>query len=281
MREVAIIGAGELGGAAAHLLARRNLARTVTLIDDSGRVAAGKALDIAQAAPLEAFSTGLAGTTDLSRASGASVVVVADRFGARGEWQGEEALMLLNRLTQFARHAVIVCAGAAHRELIDAGVRELKIPRTRLFGTAPEALAAAARALIALAVDGSPQDVAVSILGVPPAQAVIAWEDATIAGRALTRALGDAVRRRLAARILALWPPGPYALASAAVRAIEIMEGRSRRSATCFAGPDTTAGLRTRAAALPVRLGPAGIVEFVVPSLNVVERVALDSAMSL
>jgi malate/lactate dehydrogenase len=179
MREVAIIGAGELGGAAAHLLARRDLARTVTLIDDSGRVAAGTALDIAQAAPLEAFSTGVAGTTDLSRAAGASVVIVADRFGPAGEWQGEEALMLLKRLTQFTRHAVIVCAGAGQRELIDAGVRELKIPRTRLFGTAPEALAAAARALIALALDGSPQDVAISILGLPPSQAVVAWEDAT------------------------------------------------------------------------------------------------------
>jgi malate/lactate dehydrogenase len=281
MREVAIIGAGELGGATAHLLARGDLAQRVTIIDDSGRVAAGKALDIAQAAPLEAFATALAGTTDLSRAAGAAVVVVADRFGERGEWQGEEALTLLRRLTQFTRHAVIVCAGAAQCELVDAGVRELNIPRTRLFGTAPEALAAAARALVALAVDGSPQDVAISILGLPPSHAVIAWEDATIAGIALTRALGNPARRRLATRIPALWPPGPYALAAAAVRAIEIMAGRSRRSAICFTGPDTTAGLRTRAAALPVRLGPAGIVEFVVPSLSAVEQVALDSAMSL
>jgi len=95
MREVAIIGAGELGGATAHLLARGDLAQRVTIIDDSGRVAAGKALDIAQAAPLEAFATALAGTADLSRAAGASVVVVADRFGERGEWQGEDAFALL------------------------------------------------------------------------------------------------------------------------------------------------------------------------------------------
>jgi malate dehydrogenase len=281
MRELAIIGGGELGGAAAHLLARRDLFRAITLIDDSGRVAAGKALDLTQAAPLEAFSTRLSGTTDVSRAAGASVVIVADRWGERGEWRGEEALMLLKRLTELTRHAVIVCAGATHREVVDAAVRELKIPRARLFGTAPEALAATARALIALALDGSPRDVAISILGVPPSQAVIGWEDATIAGIALTHALGDAERMRVGARILALWPPGPYALASAAVKAIETMEGRSRRAATCFVGPDTSAGLRTRAAALPVRLGPAGIVEFVAPSLNVVERVALENAMAL
>jgi malate dehydrogenase len=281
MREVAIVGAGELGGAVAHLAARRDIVRTVTLIDDSGRVAAGKALDIAQAAPLEAFSTRIDGTTDLSRAAGASVVVIADRFGRAGEWEGDEALMLLKRLTQLAPHAVILCAGALQRDLIDRGVREMKIARARLFGTAPDALTSGARALVALAVDGSPQDVAIAILGVPPTHTVIAWEDATISGSSLTRWLDEPTRRRLAARIPALWPPGPCALASAAVKALETMTGRTRRTASCFVGPDTTAGIRTRATALPVKLGPAGIVECVVPPLNAGEQVALDNAMSL
>jgi hypothetical protein len=51
MREVAIVGAGELGGLVAHALARRNSAGVIRLIDDSSRVAEGKALDISQAAP--------------------------------------------------------------------------------------------------------------------------------------------------------------------------------------------------------------------------------------
>ncbi len=45
MQRVAIIGAGELGGATAHALARSNLVRSITLIDETRRVAAGKALD--------------------------------------------------------------------------------------------------------------------------------------------------------------------------------------------------------------------------------------------
>ena len=62
MREVAIVGAGELGGAVAHVLARRDVVRSLVLVDESGRVAAGKALDIAQAAPVEGFATQLTGT---------------------------------------------------------------------------------------------------------------------------------------------------------------------------------------------------------------------------
>jgi len=280
MQQVAIIGAGELGGAAAHLLARRDLVRSITLVDETGRVAAGKALDIAQAAPIEGFATELSGSNDVSAAAGAGIVVVADRVGG-GEWQGEDGLLLLKRLTQTASGAVIVCAGAAQRDLVDRGVRELRFMRARLFGSAPEALAGGARALVALAVNGSPRDVALSVLGVPPHHTVIPWADATFSGFELTRLVDEPSRRRLAARVAALWPPGPYALATAATMVIEAMVGRSRRIAGCFVAPDSSAGTHTRAGAMPVRLGPAGIVDVLLPSLSEVEQVALDNAMML
>ena len=84
MREVAIVGAGELGGLIAHALARRNAAGLVRLIDDAGRVAEGKALDISQAAPVEGFTAIVVGSTDLSTAAGADIVVIADRAGRGG-----------------------------------------------------------------------------------------------------------------------------------------------------------------------------------------------------
>ena len=280
MQKVAIIGAGELGGATAHALARSNLVRAITLIDETRGVAAGKALDIAQAAPVEGFATQLSGATDVSMAAGASVVILADRI-AGGEWQGEEALVLLQRLSQTAAGAVILCAGPAQRELIDLGVRELKFARARLFGSAPESLAAAARALVALAVNGSPRDISLSVLGVPPAHTVIPWADATVAGFALTRLVDEPSRRRLSARVTALWPTAPYALAAAATTVVEAMAGRSRRIASCFVAPDLSTGARTRTGAMPVRLGPAGIVEVVLPSLSAVEQVALDNAMQI
>src|SRR5919198_6558373 len=87
MREVAIVGAGELGGATAHLLARRDVARTIVLVDDAGTIAAGKALDLAQAAPVEGFATQISGSADVASASGASVIVLAEPARG-GEWQG-------------------------------------------------------------------------------------------------------------------------------------------------------------------------------------------------
>ncbi len=280
MREVAIIGAGELGGSVAHLLARHDVAGDVRLVDDAGRVAAGKALDISQAAPVENFATQLSGSTDISSVAGASVIVVADRFKG-GEWTGEEALALLTQLKRFSRTALIVWAGAGGRETIERGVRELHLKREQLIGSAPEALVAAARAIVAIETNGSPADVALTVLGVPPGQVVIPWSEATIGGFAADRVLDEPSRRRVVGRVEALWAPGAYALAAAAVKVVQALAGRSRRVVSCFVGPDDAGGTRVRAAALPVRLGPGGIEHVVLPSLSVHERVALDNAMLL
>jgi len=278
--EVAVVGAGELGGAVAHAVARRDAARVVRLVDESGTIAAGKALDLAQAAPVEGFAAQVVGTTDIASAAGASVIVVADR-AAGGEWKDDEGASLIKRLATMAPTAVIVCAGAAARDAIDRAAGELRVNRSRVVGTAPEALAGAVRAMTALAVNVSPRDVALTLVGIPPARVVVAWEDATVAGCALTRLIDEPRRRRLIARIDALWPPGPYALAVAAASAVDVIAGRSRRILTVFAAPDRSAGLRARTAAWPVRLDRGGIADVLTPALSTAEQVAFENAMNL
>src|SRR5581483_4513343 len=137
---IAIIGAGELGGAVAHALARRDVARRMTLIDEHGRVAEGKALDISQAAPVEGFASTLTGAREISSAAGAEIIVVADRFSG-GEWQADETLGFVKRIAQTSPHAFVVIVGAQSCAAVDRGVRELKWPRQRIVGSAPEALA--------------------------------------------------------------------------------------------------------------------------------------------
>jgi hypothetical protein len=167
MDRVVVLGAGELGGLVAHGLARRGVARDICLIDETGRVAEGKALDIMQAAPVEGFSARVTGSADVALMGGASVVVVADPAGAP-EWQGDAGLARLARIREFSPKSLLVCAGAAQRELIERGVRELHLSRARLIGSAPEALVSGVRAIVAAELRMSPRDVAVGALGVPP-----------------------------------------------------------------------------------------------------------------
>jgi len=278
MIDVAIIGAGELGGSLAHVLARREIVRRIQLIDPAGQVAAGKALDIMQAGPVERFATPVTGSTDISRVAGAALVVVADQAKPA---EGTDDLLTLRQIAQLASRAVVVCAGADGRSLVERGVRELGYRRERLIGSAPEALAASVRALVALQTNGSVRDVALTVLGVPPANAVVTWEDATIGGVAATRVLDEPARRRLSAQVAPLWPPGPHALAHAAADAVAAVCGVSRRPLSCFVAPDDRAGRRSRAAALPLRLGPNGVTSVDEPTLSVAAQVALDNARLL
>lgn len=279
MFDVAIVGAGELGGAVAHALAKRETVRSICLVDEAGTIAVGKALDLMQAAPIEGFATRIAGFAELAYASGARLVVVADRASG-GEWAGEDALALLKRLAG-SEASVLICAGPGQREAIERAAREGGVNRSRLLGTAPEALASAARAIVAVETGYSVRDVSLTVLGVPPDRVVVPWEDASIAGLSATRLLDPPTLRRLEARVARLWPPGPVALAHAAVRAIAALTGVSRASVSAFVAPDDSAGRRARAAAFPVRLGENGVEEIVMPQLTPHDRVLLDTAIML
>ncbi len=278
MARVVVLGAGELGGALAHKLAARDRVGSVCLVDSARGVAAGKALDIRQSGPIERFGTRLAaGTVDA--VVGAGVVVVADPVRPRGEaGRSDPGSALVERVAALAGDAPIVCAGAAGGELIARAVRELSIARCRIMGSAPEALAAGLRALIALEADVSPGQVAVQVLGRPPEHPVVAWSTASVAGGRLEDRLSPSALARVRRRVERLWPPGPYVLASAAARVVEALAaGGSRRVFTCFVGD----GSRRSASApcVPVTLGAGGVDGVLAPVLSPSERVRLDNAL--
>ena len=185
----------------------------------TGRVAAGKALDIAQAAPIEGFATELAGANDVSTAAGAAIVVLADRAGG-GEWQGEDGLTAAE-----AADADRVGRGHRVRRRGTARAGRARRPRAALRARAAVRLGAGsarrrrARARRAGASTGRRATWRCRCSACRRDHTVIPWADATIGGFALTRLLDEPSRRRLAARVAALWPPGPYALAAAAAMA--------------------------------------------------------------
>src|SRR5438477_4938870 len=113
MSRVAILGAGEIGGAAARALATRARVDAVLLIDEQPGVAAGKALDLRQAGPIGGYDTRIDGATDFAAAAGADAIVLADT-AAGAEWAGDSGLALVRRLARLGcfQESVLICAGA-------------------------------------------------------------------------------------------------------------------------------------------------------------------------
>jgi malate dehydrogenase len=74
-RKIALIGAGMIGGTLAHLAAMRELG-DIVLFDIAEGIPEGKALDIAQAGPVDDFDATLKGTSDYADIAGADVCIV-------------------------------------------------------------------------------------------------------------------------------------------------------------------------------------------------------------
>jgi malate dehydrogenase len=74
-RKIALIGAGMIGGTLAHLAAMRELG-DIVLFDIAEGIPEGKALDIAQAGPVDDFDAKLKGSSDYADIAGADVCIV-------------------------------------------------------------------------------------------------------------------------------------------------------------------------------------------------------------
>jgi malate dehydrogenase len=274
---VAIIGAGELGGAVAQALAARDAVARLVLIDSAASAAAGKALDIQQMGAISGWHTRLRGTADMADAIGCAVCVVADRFGG-AEWQGEEGRAMLVTLARTAGEAALVLAGASQIDLLARAVRDAGYRRQRVVGSGTEAFASSVRAIVALEARCAPTEVMLSVLGVPPG-IVVAWSEATIGGFALDRVLSPVQLGRVQGRSSKLWPPRPFNLGLAAATVAEGMIRSARRTFNVLAVLDGEHGVRGRVGAVPAFLNQDGIAATRTPSLSTRERVLLDTAL--
>ena len=74
-KKITLIGAGQIGGTLAHLIALKDLA-DVVLFDVAAGIAKGKALDIAQSSPVNGFNVNLSGTDDYEDTKNSDVIII-------------------------------------------------------------------------------------------------------------------------------------------------------------------------------------------------------------
>ena len=74
-KKITLIGAGQIGGTLAHLIALKELA-DVVLFDVAAGIAKGKALDIAQSSPVNGFNVNLSGTDNYEDTKNSDVVII-------------------------------------------------------------------------------------------------------------------------------------------------------------------------------------------------------------
>lgn len=276
MRTVAILGAGDLAATLARRIAEAEMARCVVLVDANEGRAKGKALDLAQSGPVEGYDTRVEATAALESVVSPDVVVIADPDDLA------DAVLLSTRGTERVAgwlpavgKATLLVAGPHPSPLVEAAVAK-GFPRDRVLGSVPVATAAAVRRRLSAELGVEPRGIAVSVMGLPPAQLVAPQAMVTVAGIPVEKLSPSAHRRALGS--LHGRAPGPVALAAAALHVVRALDGSRATVLPVVAQLDGEYGHRRVALAVPARLGSGRIESVVEVALDPVDRVAFDNA---
>src|SRR5688500_8281409 len=93
-KKITVVGAGNVGATAAHWLAAKELG-DVVLVDIVEGVPQGKALDLAQAAPVEGFDVRMIGSNTYDETENSDVVIITAGL-ARKPGMSRDALLRTN-----------------------------------------------------------------------------------------------------------------------------------------------------------------------------------------
>ena len=275
MSLVAILGAGPIGAATAEALARRGRVRAIRLIDTDGQVAAGKALDLRQSAPIAGVVTHVTAGADPLSATGADVIVIADDV-KQGEWQGDAGLTLVQKIVRAGTAAPIVFAGPSQTELLEQTARQADVGPDRLVGSAAAAIVSTVRAHAGVELGLS--SVELTVVGRPP-RFVVGWSAASAAGSLVADRVPAHRLLAISQSLGRFWPPGPYAIGAATAQIVEGLAFGARRLLPALTVGADGLGPAGTAVLLPLELGRLRVLSHVMPSLSPQERTTLTNGL--
>lgn len=291
---VTVVGAGQVGATTAHLLALKGLAN-VTLIDVVEGLAQGKALDMAQSAPIEGFRGTVRGTTDFDALAGSRVVVITAGL-ARKPGMSREDLLAANanivgpiaaRISARAPDAIIIVVTNPLDLMVALALQRSGFSRQRVMGMAGVLDSARLRAFVAIRLGVPPADVQATVLGshgdlMVPITSSITVGGKPVAGRIPPAELTLLLQRTKdgGAEIVKLLKQGSafYAPASSTVEMVGAILNNTHAVLPVCAWLTGEYGLRDVCIGVPAQLGSAGIEKVVETPLTDEERQALTAA---
>lgn len=171
-RKISVIGAGNIGGTTAHQLVARNLA-DVVLYDVVAGMPQGKALDIAQSAPLHDSDSRVIGTNRFDDTEGSDVVIVCSGLPrkkgmSRSDLLGANAAVIRQVTTEVAArspNAILVMVTNPLDAMTFLAHRVSGFPRERVLGMAGVLDSTRFRAFVADELEVSVGNVQAFVLG--------------------------------------------------------------------------------------------------------------------
>ncbi len=281
-----VIGAGNVGATVAQRLAEKDLC-DVVLVDIVEGIPQGKALDLAQAAPVEGHDARLTGTNAYDETAGSDLIVVTAGI-PRKPGMSRDDLLATNRaivgsVTREAASrspgAILIVVSNPLDAMCHVAYEASGFPKSRVLGMAGVLDAARFRAFIARELDVSVENIHATVLGGHGDTMVPLPRYTTVAGVPLTEILPPERIEALVARtrsggaeIVGLLKTGSayYAPASAAVEMAESILRDRKKILPCSVLLEGEYDIRGLFVGVPVKLGRRGVEEIV--SLQLLKR---------
>jgi len=294
--KITVVGAGNVGASCALWAAMRDLG-DVVLVDVVEGLAAGKALDLQQAAPIVGFAHTVTGTTDYAATAGSDLAILTAGLARKPGMSRDDLLARNAEITSaVVRNIVAASPGAVLLVVanpVDAMTalahRVSHLPPRRVVGMAGVLDSARMRTFIAQEAGVSPKDVQAYVLGGHGDTMVPLVRHSSIGGVPLGKRLAkDAIERIIArtrqggAEIVALLKTGSafYAPAAAAVDMAQAILRDEKRVLPCAAWCDREYGVGGGYVGVPARLGAGGVLEVIEFDLAAAERAAFDASVA-
>src|SRR4249920_2457281 len=291
--KVTVVGAGNVGATTAQRIAEAGLA-DVVLIDIVEGLPQGKALDLAEAAPVVGHDARVTGTNDYADTAGSDIVVVTSGIPrkpgmTRDELVSTNAGIVSAVVAEAARHspdAILVVVTNPLDAMCHVALKASGFPRERVLGMAGVLDSARFRTFIAEELGVSVEDTHAFVLGGHGDTMVPLSRYSTVAGVPITELLPPervkALEDRTAnggAEVVALLKTGSafYAPAASTFEMVEAILHDRRRVLPCAVLLKGEFGVDGLFVGVPVVLGAGGLERVFEIELTPAERTAFDA----
>ncbi len=298
--KIALIGAGNIGGTLALLAGLKELG-DIVLFDIMDGIPQGKALDLAEASPVEGFDAAMSGSKNYSAIKGADVIIVTAGV-ARKPGMSRDDLIGINTsvmksvgegIKKNAPKAFVICITNPLDVMVGVLQKASGLPTNKVVGMAGVLDSARFRYFLAEEFKVSVEDVTAFVLGGHGDTMVPLIRYSTVAGIPVPDLLkmGWSTKKRIAdivqrtrdggAEIVALLKTGSafYAPASSAIVMAESYLKDKRRLLPAAAFCNGQYGVRNMYVGVPCIIGANGVEKIVEIALNAAEKKMLQKSV--
>ena len=293
-KKITVVGAGNVGATAAHWLVSKELG-DVVLVDILEGMPQGKALDLAQAGPIEGYDSVLVGANDYKATANSDVVVITSGIARKPGMSRDDLLntnagivgSVTEQIARTSPNAIIIVVSNPLDAMTQVAFKRSGFPKNRVIGMAGVLDSARMRCFLAEALNVSVENVTAFVLGGHGDTMVPLPRYSTCAGIPVTELLPkdqlEAIVKRTAsggAEIVNLLKTGSayYAPSAAAVEMVEAILKDKKKILPCAAYLEGEYGINGLYVGVPVKLGSNGVEEIIQINLTTEERAALHKS---